>query len=429
MAVKNHLIWFRNDLRVRDHDAFSRIANESSIDDRLLCVWIQNEDIDRLRVGPFRQKFVRESLFDLNKSLQTLGQTLEVHSGDPAAVLKNLCEELSITDLWFQIEHTFEEVQIENAVETSLAASRVNIHRFEGLTLLRPNELPFSVEKLPKIFTEFRKKAEAAWPEIKVWPTPGRLPGMFDDRAETLIAGRVFGLDDQSQCGVGQKTSPFSGGETAGLQRLEKYFWIDDRLRDYKDTRNGLLGLDYSSKFSPWLSTGSLSERWIYEDVRRYEVERVKNDSTYWMIFELLWRDYFRFLAIQQKGRFFTGQQKTSYTVQHDEEAFHRWAQGRTGERFIDANMRELNETGYMSNRGRQNVASYLTRTLKCDWRKGAEYFERLLVDYDPASNWGNWSYFAGTGNDPRDRSFNIARQVEAYDPQGEYMNYWLNRS
>ena len=101
---------------------------------------------------------------------------------------------------------------------------------------------------------------------------------------------------------------------------------------------------------------------------------------------------------------------------------------GNTGDPFVDANMRELLFTGWMSNRGRQNVASYLVHQMKQDWRKGAAWFESLLIDYDPASNYGNWMYAAGVGNDPRDRVFNTKRQAAMYDKDGKFQQLWLNK-
>ena len=107
---------------------------------------------------------------------------------------------------------------------------------------------------------------------------------------------------------------------------------------------------------------------------------------------------------------------------------FARWCNAETGDDFIDANMAELNSTGWLSNRGRQNVASYLAKEVNVPWQYGAEYFERMLLDYDVASNWGNWAYLAGVGQDPRNRKFNSARQAEIYDPEAEYRRKWLAR-
>jgi deoxyribodipyrimidine photo-lyase len=155
----------------------------------------------------------------------------------------------------------------------------------------------------------------------------------------------------------------------------------------------------------------------------------VRNESTYWLIFELFWRDYFRFISVKHGDRLFRveGLQGVKLDWQEDWAKFEYWRDGETGFPLIDANMQELSATGYMSNRGRQNVGSFLTKNLGLDWRVGAEYFESVLIDYDGCSNWGNWNYTAGVGNDARGfRYFNIPKQSRDYDPQGAYVKHWL---
>ncbi|MDX1666107.1 MAG: DASH family cryptochrome, partial [Saprospiraceae bacterium] len=221
----------------------------------------------------------------------------------------------------------------------------------------------------------------------------------------------------------------FKGGETEGLKRLQYYIWESDNIKTYKKTRNQLVGGDYSSKFSPWLAQGCLSPKKIYQEIKKYEEERVSNKSTYWLFFELMWRDFFRFMAKKHGDKIFhkqgyKGDPDPEWT--DDRELLQKWIDGRTGVPFIDANMREIKNTGYMSNRGRQNVASFLVSDLKVNWQMGAEYFESVLIDYDVASNWGNWNYVAGVGSDPRDRYFNILSQAQRYDPNGEYVRLWI---
>ncbi|CAL8141371.1 unnamed protein product [Orchesella dallaii] len=245
--------------------------------------------------------------------------------------------------------------------------------------------------------------------------------------SEELPSLQKLGLVDPT---VNANTAfPFSGGETHALSRLQSYLWSTRAVEKYKTTRNGLLGSEYSTKFSPWLAFGCISPRRIFFELRKYENERVKNDSTYWVIFELLWRDYFRFIAAKYgKCLFYSGGiKKIRYKWEEDMAKFRKWADGQTGVPFVDANMRELLETGWMSNRGRQNVASFLTKDLKLDWRLGAEWFEYLLVDYDVCSNYGNWNYSAGIGNDPReDRKFNMIKQAMDYDSDGSFARIWV---
>jgi deoxyribodipyrimidine photo-lyase len=224
---------------------------------------------------------------------------------------------------------------------------------------------------------------------------------------------------------------PFHGGESSGHKRLHDYLWHTNALHTYKQTRNGLIGTDYSSKLSAWLASGCLSARHVFHEVRRYETERVANDSTYWMTFELLWRDYFRLVMEKFGAALFSRNGISALGTRspqgRDAVTFEKWMSGTTGHRFIDASMRELRLTGFMSNRSRQNVASHFVHDLGMDWRIGAQYFEALLVDYDVYSNWGNWAYVAGVGNDPREhRRFDIAHQAKVYDPQGAYQALWL---
>jgi deoxyribodipyrimidine photo-lyase len=223
----------------------------------------------------------------------------------------------------------------------------------------------------------------------------------------------------------------FVGGETAALARLNGWVWERDCLKDYFNTRNGMLGADYSSKFSAWLASGCLSPRLIAAECQRYEAERVANKSTYWLVFELLWRDFMRFYAKKHGNRIFlewgtVGRQDRQEWVRGDQNGqLQAWVEGRTGVPLVDANMRELAATGFMSNRGRQNVASYLVLDLGIDWRLGAAYFEHALIDHDVTANWGNWVAAAGlTGG--RVNKFNIAKQSKDYDRDGRYCRHWL---
>jgi len=227
----------------------------------------------------------------------------------------------------------------------------------------------------------------------------------------------------------------FHGGETAALRRVQEYIWDKDLLKVYFDTRNGMLGGDYSTKFSPWLAHGCLSPRYIAKECKRYEKERsIVNKSTYWVVFELLWRDYFKFFALKHGNKIFFldgtlgteahGSHPNSRRWGLDRKSLQAWKEGKTGYPLVDANMRELAATGFMSNRGRQNVASFLAIDMNLDWRYGADHFELHLYDYDVYSNWGNWVSAAGmTGG--RLNRFNIVKQSKDYDAEGDYVRHW----
>ena len=153
------------------------------------------------------------------------------------------------------------------------------------------------------------------------------------------------------------------------------------------------------------------------------------NKSTYWLYFELLWRDYFKFYSMKFGNSIFklSGPKKKKLTWINNKALFEKWKDGETGYPFIDANMIELKKTGFMSNRGRQVVASFLIKDLHIDWRWGAMYFESLLVDYDVSSNYGNWTYSAGIGADPREnRYFNVYKQGNRYDKDCKFILNWI---
>jgi deoxyribodipyrimidine photo-lyase len=422
------LLWHRQDLRVNDHAPLTQIDQVGAEMVALYCFDDQEFVLTAngfAKTGVFRTQFLIESVADLRKQYRELGGDLLVRRGQPAAIIPALIAELDIDRLYFHTYPTREEQAIEQAIITKI---QIPHQSWWGHTLYLPADLPFQVNELPELFTKFRKIIEAITPA----PIRSPLPAPQSLKSVSAAPGQIPTLSD-----FGFFTPPpdsravmiFQGGETAGMARLQQYFWQQDLLRTYKETRNGMLGADYSSKFSPWLALGCLSPRSIYAEVQKYEQERVQNDSTYWLIFELLWRDYFALIAAKHGDKIFqiSGLRGMKIPWQHDRPRFDLWCQGKTGFPLVDANMRELASTGFMSNRGRQNVASFLTKNLGINWRWGAAWFESLLIDYDVASNWGNWNYTAGVGNDARGfRFFNIYKQAQNYDPQGEYVKLWL---
>ncbi len=430
MMKQPSVVWFRNDLRLHDNETLSTALSDSTTVLPVYCFdprQFGTTSFGFPKTGAFRAKFLIESVADLRSSLLSIGGHLVVRVGHPEEILPQLAAQVGATAIYFQKETTDEELRVERRLRQQLQPLGIVTKEFWGQTLYHLRDLPMSIQHLPDVFTDFRKQVEKRARVCDIFPTPKRLK-----LPENIDAGSLPTLDDfqlQPPPTDTRGVLNFIGGESAGLKRLHEYFWQKDKLKTYKETRNGLIGADYSSKFSAWLALGSLSPRKIYDEVKRYESERIANDSTYWLVFELIWRDYFRFLSLKFGNKIFQergikGEQK-DWKIDWD--AFERWKAGKTGKPLVDANMRELAATGFMSNRGRQNVASYLVRDLKVDWRLGAEYFESLLIDYDVCSNYGNWNYVAGIGNDPReDRYFNVQKQLQMYDPQAAYVKLWL---
>jgi deoxyribodipyrimidine photo-lyase len=432
--MKHHqiLYWFRNDLRLSDNEALFRSVNQA---ENIFPVYIfdirefQPTALGFTKTGAFRAKFLTESVRDLKEKLQEQGGDLIVRVGHPEEIIPNLAHSLGVNKVISSKEITTEEVELESILEKKLWSLKIEFDLVWQSTLFHVDDIPWPIKNLPDVFTHFRKESEKVVQVRSLIPTPQQIPIRADADIDwgSIPSIEDLGIDPKP---VDERMSfHFLGGEERGLERLKYYLWDSNCICSYKETRNGLLGADYSSKFSPWLSLGCISPRQIYDEVKRYESERKKNQSTYWMVFELLWRDYFRFVAKKYGSRIFrvTGIKGEPIDYTENLNLFEKWQSGSTGIPFIDANMRELNATGFMSNRGRQNVASFLVKDLKVNWTWGASYFEHLLIDYDPCSNWGNWNYMAGVGNDPReDRYFNIMSQAKRYDPQGKYVKHWL---
>ena len=420
------LLWFRRNLRVHDQPLFR-------VDEPAVGVWILDprdllaaDPAGFPRCGVHRLRFLLESVADLRAKLRSLGSELIVRVGEPEAVLTELVQELQATTVRTIEEPGTEERTTERAVGKALV-SKCTFDRMPPETLFEFDD-PHEISRdLPEVFSKFRRTSEkreqigqplpvpSALASFGIGIEPGEIPNM-----------PALGYEDLEPSP--KAVMRFEGGETAGIARVQDWTFNGDHLQRYKETRNGMMGADYSSKFSPWLALGCISSRHVAAETLRYETERVANDSTYWLRFELIWREYFRLYLLKHGPRLFRrgGPQNRDLGWANPKGHFEAWCAGETGEPFVDANMIELKETGFMSNRGRQNVASFLTKNLDVDWRLGARWFESNLIDSCPAANWGNWAYAAGVGADPRGfRGFDVQKQARNYDPGLAFVERW----
>ena len=424
----NSLIWYRNDLRVDNHSGlFNAIRNS----DKVLgfyCFNLKMFELNELnfhKTDNYRAKFLIESVENLKTELKKNNISLIIKIGDPVEELTNIISKKNINHIYFQNEWTEEEVYEEKSLKNKCVG--VKFHSFYGQFLYDPEDL--EIQNISNVFTNFRKHCEKKIEVRNLTDSISKLnPNNLireDYNVPTLadLGLNDFDLDSRS-------AFKFKGGSDSAKERVDYYLWKSNKINYYKKTRNGLIGLDYSSKFSAWLSNGSISPIEIFWQIKDYEKNILKNQSTYWLIFELIWRDYFKYISMKYGNKIFKigGILERDYHWSRDKEIFNKWINGLTDEPFVNANMVELSSTGWMSNRGRQNVASYLSKELKIDWRWGARYFESMLIDYDVHSNYGNWMYVSGVGNDPRDRKFNIKFQAERYDPLNKYQNIWLQK-
>ena len=426
MSINRAIYWFRTDLRVRDNPPLHRAINTHS---EILPVYIIDERVFQVdqfgidRISPLRVKFLLESLHDLKQSLRALGSDLFVKVGDPVHELKQLYQQYDCSMVHSQKACAYYECQDEIAL-----SKFVNAEFTWGDTLIHIEDMPFEIEDLPDVYTPFRKIVEKRCdirPLLEA-PTEINTPEGFGTDIPTFSE---LGVEEPE---IDPRTClNFIGGETHGRNRIKYYLWDSQLVSTYHQTRNGLVGGDYSTKFSPWLAHGCISPRDIYWEIKKYEEQVEANKSTYWVIFELLWRDYFHFLALKYGKKLFlkngiSGVEKEWKT---DNYYFEKWEKGRTNEPFINACMNELNATGFLGNRARQIAASFVVNNMNCDWRMGAAYYEKMLLDYDPCSNYGNWMYIAGVGTDARGgRKFNVDKQKKVHDPNREYQRLWKRK-
>lgn len=336
--------------------------------------------------------------------------------GDTAQCVLNLAQKLGTTQLYCA-----EPVAAYEYAATARMSQQLSLTMPDCNSLLGGTARPELV-KLPDSFTAFRKQVEPSLAVAapvdntvadKSWLTPEQTA---EHNADFNLLLQQY-LPQQLHGAI----------EDAAVTHLQQYIWQQRHILHYKETRNQLSGKHYASFCSAALALGALSVRSLWHEISRFEQQVLANESTYWLKFELLWREFFRWQFRKHGTRWFSKggiQGQTDFAAPalntNPQQHFRNWCSASTGNAFIDANMTLLNQTGLMSNRGRQNVASYLIHDLGVDWRLGAAYFEQRLLDYDCASNWGNWAYIAGTGNSQA-RHFNVQKQAQLYDPGGRF--------
>jgi deoxyribodipyrimidine photo-lyase len=429
--MKTSIVWFKTDLRLYDNETLTEAIASS---DTIIPVYCFDDAHYTTvgngfkKTGNYRAQFILEAVADLDVRLRKMNSGLIVVRGKPEEQLAILAKQYGATMVYAKKEVAPEEHTTEKKVKKALQSIGCTFKTVSESTLYNEKDLPFATKNIPDIFTSFRITVQRSCEVADVVNRPKVITSPL------LAPATVFTLADLGLEPVerdSRASIDFKGGETEGLKRLNRFFFETHAVSTYKETRNALNGENYSSKFAPWLAQGCLSARAIYHELKGYEAEFGASDGTQWLYFELLWRDYFCFMMCKHYTKFFVKggiKQQAHSLPEHNERIFRQWTNGQTGQDFIDANMMELNLTGYMSNRGRQNVASYLCHDLKIDWRYGAAYFEQQLTDYDVCNNWGNWAYIAGVGNDPRQhRYFDIKKQAAEYDPDGQYRKMWLS--
>ncbi|UJF17565.1 DASH family cryptochrome [Vibrio sp. SS-MA-C1-2] len=425
--MKVGIYWFSNDLRCHDNRLLN-LATQTV--DVLICIYclpkitpFLKHFSQQMHFGAQKLRFQHQSLIQLQHDLQQRKQHLLIYQQTPSEVIASLIKELSVSDLFCHYHAGYDEQQQQLKVTTRYPS--LTVHKYENSTILTESQLPYPLTEIPRTFTQFRKSIEsiATLPPIKeqaIYPhylIPKTISPLNLDEPTFIESSRQ--KKDQELY--------FQGGEQAALAHIEHYF-SGSYASSYKETRNEFDGINNSTKFSLWLANGNLSVRLIKQRLEEYELQKGANQSTYWILFELLWREFFYWQALKNSQQLFLtpNSQRLKRLTPHQQLNLTAWQKGKTPSTLINACLNQLNETGYLSNRGRQLVGSYLIHELQIDWRFGAAYFETQLIDYDVASNWGNWQYLAGLGAAPNgSHQFDIIQQAQRYDPKGHFTKKW----
>jgi deoxyribodipyrimidine photo-lyase len=426
MSDRTILVWFRNDLRIHDNEILSEALRKA---DKVLPVYcfdpyyFQTNLSGNPKTGSLRARFLIESVVDLRKNLRAIGGELIIRIGNPAEILPQLAEEFQVNEVYHHREVAYEETNISEQVETALWKIRLNLKHFIGHTLYHKEDLPFPIKDIPDSFATFKKKIERDSTVRPCLGAPVAVNTPVINIPGELPALEQLGLDeplfDPRSDGV------FIGGETAAELQLEKFFLSNDRAETGKGGRS--LQAVHASKLSAWIALGCISMRHVYHEVVKHQ-QLTHNNQYNPMLLDLLWRDYFRFMFKKHGQKFIAAKnnsEQLDFAVDQDV-LFERWRNGQTGVPLIDAIMHELNATGYISNQSRQITAGFLVNELKVDWTKGAAYFEEKLIDYSPASNWGNWAFIAGI-NDARESRYHVETKPTAeLETKSEFIATWL---
>ncbi|WP_342330460.1 DASH family cryptochrome [Pedobacter sp. FW305-3-2-15-E-R2A2] len=415
MKSKRILVWFRNDLRLHDNEMLVEAIAKS---DSILPVYFfdphyfQPTIFETDKTGAHRAKFLLESVAALRQAFQELGGDILLMKGSPEELMAKLVEDYEISEVYHHREVAPEETLISTKVEDLLWKLKINLKHFIGHTLYNKEDLPFPIKDIPDVFAQFKKKTERDAIVKSCFLSPEEISFVENEDWGALPSLEDLGFDSA----ISIPEQSFLGGEDAGLQHLKALLeeGADIYLKPVKQSADKP---GFSSRLSGWLSLGCLSPRKVYWLVKEAEATFGGNPNFNQILLGLLWRDYFRFMFKKHGIEFFQDPdfEKELFSIADNENpALQKWKTGNTGHVMIDKYMHELNESGFIPHSGRLLVATFLVHVLKVHWTNGAVYFEDKLIDYAPASNWGNWANVAGVGKDAKSKNtFDLDKQIK----------------
>lgn len=387
----------RDDLRTYDNKGLKK----ASKDGKVLPVYVDDPRI-RKRTGKNKKVFREKNLEKLDEHYREQGSGLLVKKGRTENILKDLTENFKVEKIFLNRSYS----PVKRRIESKVLNLDINTETFNDRLLVEPKELSQEYDTFSPFYREWRQSEKDS--------SFGRPENL------AILDFEKFDSDNESEIDLPP------AGERNGLDRWRDF--RDNRLEDYKDCRDDVATPEAVSRLSMYYSSGVLGLRKVLEDVENLmegsdDSGKIRNYAKYRN--ELAWREFFYHVlwhnpeSVQENYRSFENEIKW----RNSSDEFEAWKKGETGVPFVDAGIRELKSTGYMHNRTRQNVASFLTKHLTIDWRKGAKFFRKHLIDHDTASNTGGWQWAASTGTDSVSiRIFNPVKQGRKYDTEAEYI-------
>ncbi|WP_265843221.1 DASH family cryptochrome [Pedobacter sp. PLR] len=417
MKSKRILVWFRNDLRLHDNEMLVEALAKS---ESILPVYFfdpqyfQKTRFETLKTGVHRAKFLLESVAALRLSFQKLGGDILLVHGSPEDFMTKLVTDFDISEVYHHREVAPEETLISTKMEDLLWKQKINLKHFIGHTLYNKEDLPFPIKDIPDVFAQFKKKTERDAMVKSCFLSPEEISFVENEDWGNLPTLADLGFE------ADQEDFPaelFKGGEAAGLAHLKELLLEGSEIHQ-KPVKNAGDKPGFSSRLSGWLSLGCLSPRKVYWMLKEAEAEFGGNANFNQILLGLLWRDYFRFMFKKHGIAFFQDPEDVEKgffdAIDNEHPDLLKWKNGNTGHLIIDRYMQELNAHGFIPHTGRLLVSTFLIHILKIHWTNGAVYFEEKLIDYAPASNWGNWANVAGVGKDLKSKNtFDLEKQIK----------------
>ncbi len=417
------ILWFRQDLRLSDNPALSWAARQGPV----VPVYVLDDDTPGdWRIGGAGRWWLHHSLSALTTSLEEKGLTLILRRGEAAAEIEKLVDEVGAGAVaWNRCYEPFA-IERDKALKTTLKDKGIEVESFNAGLLAEPWEIlkddgdPYRVYSPYWRALQARGDPEPALNKPREIETPKNLP-----ESDALDDWALLPTEPDWAGGLRESWTP---GEEGARQRLQNF--LDTAIDDYGKERDRP-DLDSVSGLSPHLHWGEIGPRQIWHIVRgRMENDKAKDKSAFKFLSEIAWREFSYYLLYHFptlphdnfNARF------DDFPWEHDEEALKRWQRGKTGYPLVDAGMRQLWQTGYMHNRVRMVVGSFLVKDLRLHWRCGEDWFWDTLCDADLANNSASWQWVAGSGADaaPYFRIFNPVKQSQKFDPNGNYIRRFV---